>query len=121
MMNVQELEYIKNKKIPIKIVVLDNRCLGNTKLGTSIAFKGRTHGNDRKHGYYPPDIKNIAKGFGFQYFEYLNAGNKVLKKIFSEFLLNKKPSIFRLHLSDNQNVIEFNHLLEDNKRPKYSI
>jgi acetolactate synthase-1/2/3 large subunit len=121
MMNVQELEYIKNKKIPIKIVVLDNRCLGNTKLGTSIAFKGRTHGNDKKHGYYPPDIKNIAKGFGFQYFEYLNAGNKVLKIKFSKFLLSKKPSIFRLHLSDNQNVIEFNHLLEDNKSPKYSI
>jgi acetolactate synthase-1/2/3 large subunit len=110
MMNVQELEYIRNKKIPIKIIVLDNRCLGNTKLGTSITFDGRTHANDKKHGYCPPDIKNIAKGFGLQYFEYLNTGYKSLKKKFVKFLSNENSSIFRLHLSENQNVTEFNDL-----------
>ena len=120
MMNLQELEHIKNHNLNIKIVVLDNRCLGNTKLGTYVTFKGRTHGNDKKNGYYPPDIKKISKAFEFNYFEFRNESEKKLKIKFKAFLNSKGSSIFRLHLSELQHVAEL-HQLTDNIKSTYFI
>ena len=31
------------------------------KLGSILSFNGRTHANDKKNGYYPPNIKDISK------------------------------------------------------------
>ncbi len=120
MMNVQELEHIKNHKIPVKIIVLDNRSLGNTKLGTLLAFNGRTHGNDKKNGYFPPNIEKISKGFGINYHEFYNGTDVKLIKKFKKFLNEKGPSIFRVHLSETQNVAEL-HVLTDNKKKDYFI
>lgn len=120
MMNVQELEHIKNHKIPVKIVVLDNRSLGNTKLGTLLAFDGRTHGNDKKNGYFPPDIKKISQGFGIKYYEFYNGSDSKLIKKFKLFLREKGSGIFRVHLSEFQNVAEL-HVLTDNKNKNYFI
>ncbi len=120
MMNVQELEHIKNHKIPIKIVILDNRSLGNTKLGTLLAFNGRTHGNDKKNGYFPPDIKKISQGFGIKYNEFYNGSDRRLEEKFKLFLKEKGPGIFRVHLSEFQNVAEL-HVLTDNKNRNYFI
>lgn len=120
MMNVQELEHIKNHKIPIKIVVLDNKSLGNTKLGTLLTFNGRTHGNDKKNGYFPPDIKRISAGFDIKYFEFFNGSEDRLVKKFNYFLKQRGPGIFRVHLSEFQNVAEL-HVLTDNKKRSYFI
>ena len=75
MMNLQELEYIKNFRIPIKIVVLNNRCLGNTKLGQFYLSMAEPT-LMIKNGYYPPNIKDISKAFNFKYFEFTN-GSKL--------------------------------------------
>ena len=64
MMNLQELEYIKNFRIPIKIVVLNNRCLGNTKLGSILSFNGRTHAND-KNGYHSSKYQRYFKSLQY--------------------------------------------------------
>jgi len=120
MMNVQELEHIKNFKIPVKIIVLDNKSLGNTKLGTLLAFNGRTHGNDKKNGYISPDVKKIAQGFGLKYSEFFNGSDSSLIKKFNLFLKKKGPGIFRVHLSETQNVAELN-VLTDNKKKDYFI
>ena len=89
MMNLQEMEYINNFKIPIKIVILDNRCLGNTKLGTFSTFDGRTHANDKKNGYYPPNIKQLCNGFQIPYYEFSNGNKNLLSKKFKNFLKNR--------------------------------
>ena len=108
MMNLQEIEFIKANKLPIKIIVLDNRCLGNTKLGNMIAFNGRSHANDGENKYYPPDVKKIVNGFGLDFFEFTNGSDKNLKNIFSRFLKVRGPSVLRVNLSEFQNVIDFN-------------
>lgn len=110
MMNLQEMEYINNFKIPIKIVILDNRCLGNTKLGTFSTFDGRTHANDKKNGYYPPNIKQLCKGFEIPYYEFSNGNKKLLSEKFKNFLKSKGSAIFRLKLSEMQNVAELHTL-----------
>ena len=80
MMNLQELEYIKNFRIPIKIVVLNNRCLGNTKLGSILSFNGRTHANDKKKWLLSSKYQDISKAFNFKYFEFTNGSKTSLKK-----------------------------------------
>lgn len=116
MMNLQEMEYINNFKIPIKIVILDNRCLGNTKLGTFLAFNGRTHGNDKKNGYYPPNIKQLCRGFKIPYYEFSNGNKKLLLKKFRTFIQRKGSSVFRLKLSEMQNVAELHTLNFQDKK-----
>ena len=116
MMNLQELEYIKNFRIPIKIVVLNNRCLGNTKLGSILSFNGRTHANDKKNGYCPPNIHDISKAFNIKYFEFKNGSETSLIKKFRQFIASNNPSIFNLLLSETQNVAELHILNRENTK-----
>lgn len=105
MINVQELQFLKHhKNINLNIIVFDNETLGNTKLGTEEAFNGRTHGNDKKHGYYPPDIKKIANSFSLKYF-YLNK-NKNINDVIKKFLKNNGNKILHVKISSEHNVID---------------
>ena len=115
-MNIQELEYINNFKIPIKIIILNNRCLGNTKLGAHVAFEGRTHANDKKNGYYPPDFRRLSKGFNIPYYSFYNGKKLSLIKKFNKFLKTRGPCIFEVHLSEMQNVAELNMLNNSQNR-----
>jgi acetolactate synthase-1/2/3 large subunit len=110
MMNVQELNYIKTNKIPIKIVVLNNKSLGNTFLGTLQTFK-KTYGNDIKTGYCAPNIKNISKGFGFKYFQVSKNNN--IDKIFKKFISDKSFSILDVKISKYQPTAELNQIQEE--------
>ena len=80
-----------------------------------LAFNGRTHGNDKKNGYISPDVKKLAQGFGLKYSEFFNGSDSSLIKKFNLFLKEKGPGIFRVHLSETQNVAELN-VLTDNKK-----
>ena len=111
MMNVQELNFIKTNKIPIKIVVLNNASLGNTFLGTLQTFK-KTYGNDIENGYCAPNIKNISKGFEFKYFEV--SKNKNIGKVFRKFINDKSFSILDVKISKYQPTAELNQIENEN-------
>lgn len=107
MMNVQELNYIQKNKLPIKIVVLNNSSLGNTFLGTLERFK-KTYGNDEKHGYSVPNIKNISKGFGIKYFKITD--DKKIETAFKKFLAKKGNSILEVEVSKFQPTAELHQI-----------
>jgi len=107
MMNVQELNYIKKNKLPLKIVVLNNFSLGNTFLGTLERFK-KTYGNDEKHGYSVPNIKKISKGFEIDYLKISN--DKMIKKTFKKFLASKNNSILEVEISKFQPTAELHQI-----------
>ena len=65
-MNIQELQTIAVNDVPIKIFVLNNRCLGNTIHGAFSQFDGRTHGNDPDTGYEAPDFIKIVEAYGIE-------------------------------------------------------
>jgi acetolactate synthase-1/2/3 large subunit len=111
MMNVQELNFIKTNKIPIKIVVLNNASLGNTFLGTLQTFK-KTYGSDIENGYCAPNIKNISKGFEFKYFEVSKNSNT--DKMFKKFINYKGFSILDVKISKYQPTAELNQIQEEN-------
>ena len=105
LINVQEMQFLKHHpEVNLKIIIFDNQTLGNTKLGTQEAFNGRTHANDAKNGYFPPDIERIVKSYDIKYFELKNNQETNLK--IKKFLNYKSTSILHVKVSSEHNVID---------------
>lgn len=66
MMNLQELQTAKRDNIPLKLVVLNNSCLGMIRRLQDNMFEGRYYAS--VEGYREPDIKAIAKAFEMDYY-----------------------------------------------------
>jgi acetolactate synthase-1/2/3 large subunit len=60
--NLQELEAIGRGKLPIKMVVLDNGCLGMVRQFQEEYFEGRCPST--RWGYGAPDFPAVAEAFG---------------------------------------------------------
>jgi acetolactate synthase-1/2/3 large subunit len=111
-MNIQELEYMKNHNLNIKIVVLNNKSLGNTFLGTLKAFN-KTYGNDKKTGYISPDIKSLSLGYKIKYMHLNN--NKKVGKIFTKFINEKRNVILEVNISNFQPTAELLEIKSESK------
>ena len=64
-MNIQELETVRFNDIPIKIFVMNNESLGNTRF-PAISMFGRSTGNDAAGGYGCPDFVEVANAYGLE-------------------------------------------------------
>lgn len=64
-MNIQELQAIKRDRIPVKVIVLNNGCLGMIRRLQERVFDDRTTGS--VHGYEAPDYAAIAPAYGLAY------------------------------------------------------
>ena len=67
MMNIQELQFVKREKLPIKIV-----CFNNHALGMIRGFQERNFGKNyslttEKSGWQSPNFEKIAEAFGLPY------------------------------------------------------
>jgi acetolactate synthase-1/2/3 large subunit len=65
LMNIQELQAIKRDKLPIKIIVLNNNCLGMIRRLQERIYDDRTTGSVQ--GYEAPDYEAIAPAYGLEY------------------------------------------------------
>ncbi len=64
-MNLQELQAVKRDGLPIKIIVLNNNCLGMIRRLQERIFDDRTTGSVQ--GYEAPDYRAIAHAYGLRY------------------------------------------------------
>jgi len=64
-MNIQELQTIKFNRIPVKIFVMNNESLANTRF-PAVSMFGRSTGNDAAGGYGYPDFSAIAQAYGIE-------------------------------------------------------
>lgn len=64
-MNLQELQVIKRDGLPIKIVVLNNNCLGMIRRLQERIFDNRTVAS--VHGYEAADYESLATAYGLEY------------------------------------------------------
>lgn len=64
-MNLQELQTIKRDKLPIKIVIINNKSLGMIEAYQQKTFSGRLYAS--VEGYDAPDFKKIAESFDIKY------------------------------------------------------
>ena len=107
LINLQELQFIKFNKIPLKIVIFDNKVFGNTKIGCEV-YKIKNVGNDKNGGYFPPEVKKISKAFDIKYI-YLNS-NRNQSKLIKKFLNYKKSCILHLNISSDHPLIEHSNI-----------
>lgn len=69
-MNIQELEFIKREKLPIKVFVFNNYALGMIRHFQEMYFDRNYVQTVRGSGYDVPDFKRIAEAYYMSYFSY---------------------------------------------------
>ena len=104
MMNLQELQTIKDYKIPAKIFIINNKMYGIIRRRQKELFRGRTIGTDDTNGLGCPDFKKIAKAFEIKY--KLIKTKKNLKNAINSVLKQKKTVICEIMADENQEYIE---------------
>jgi acetolactate synthase-1/2/3 large subunit len=67
MFNLQELQVVKEHKIPLKLFVFNNFGYSMIKISQENLFDGRLAGSDTKSGVSFPNFSEIASTFGFGY------------------------------------------------------
>lgn len=107
MMNLQELQTIKDYKIPAKIFIINNRMYGIIRRRQKQLFRGRTIGTDDTNGLGCPDFKKISKAFGIKY--KLIKNKKDLKSKVNNVLKQTKTVICEIMADENQEYIEIGY------------
>ncbi|WP_312420610.1 thiamine pyrophosphate-binding protein [Anaerospora hongkongensis] len=82
--NIQELDLIATHQLPIKIVVLNNGCLGMVRQFQDIYFEGRRQSTVL--GYSCPNLIKIAEAYGIDSYEItsLESAGKTIEQAFSD-------------------------------------
>ena len=97
-MNIQELNFISKKKLPIKVFVLNNKALGHILLFQKAYLEERYHATDEKNGdYFSCDFVKIAEAYGIR--GYKIKGETDIRN-YTEELRDDKPALFELEYED---------------------
>ena len=101
MLNLQELQTIKNYKLPIKIFILQNRGYLTMKLMQKKNFKLYV-GSERSSGLTFPDFKKVSLSFGIKYkkLKPINVYDQ-LKRIFK----TKGSLIVEVEMAEHQELV----------------
>lgn len=67
MFNLQELQVVREHKIPLKLFVFNNFGYSMIKISQDNLFEGRLAGSNTKSGVSFPDFREIASTFGFKH------------------------------------------------------
>ena len=102
MFNLQELQTIKNYKIPAKIFIINNGGYLTMKLMQKKNFK-KFIGSDKKSGLELPNFSKLSKGFDYDFFT-INT-EKGIDKILSKILKSNKAVICEVMMPPMQELI----------------
>lgn len=69
-MNIQELQFIKQERLPIKIFVFNNYALGMIRHFQEMYFESNQFQTVSGMGYEAPDFSQLAKAYAMEYIEY---------------------------------------------------
>ena len=103
-MNIQELQTIAFNKIPVKIFVFNNHCLGNLKFPCLAQFEGRAHGTDPASGYAAPNFTQIARAYGLKAITLEPQGD--FKRQIKEALDFPGPVLIEIPIDPEQYIFE---------------
>ena len=99
-MNLQELEVLRREKLPIKIFIMNNRCLGMIRNYQDFALGSRHYAT--VDGFSSPSYSHLANTFKMEYFkiEEYDDIRRVLKSVQSI----DKPCIIEVKIPINDNI-----------------
>jgi len=99
-MNIQELQTIKRNNIPLKIIILNNNCLGMIRHFQEMYFEGVYAGT--VNGYDAPDFCKIGEAYGIKTVRITHT-NEI--KLLESKLTNDEPLIVDVQLERTTYVI----------------
>jgi len=112
-MNIQELEIVNRRDLPIKMFIIDNSSLHMVKLRQDTYLNGNYVGS--KKDYSVPNFKKIGKAYGIKSHTIKNI-NKIEKKV-KKSLINNQSEILDIKLEAYMTTVEprldFNRSFED--------
>lgn len=94
-MNIQELQFLANERIPVKIIVLNNYALGMIRLFQEMYFEGVYSQTIQSKGYNSPDFCKIAEAYGITSLSLDNLGETEKLK---ELLYNDEPALIQINI-----------------------
>ncbi|AGF59156.1 acetolactate synthase-1/2/3 large subunit [Clostridium saccharoperbutylacetonicum] len=100
-MNIQELQFIVREKIPVKIILLNNKSLGMIRHFQEMYFESNFVQTKKDGGYTIPDFDKISNAYGLRYINI-----KSVKQISEceDILIDDKPCFIELSLTDTTYV-----------------
>lgn len=102
-LTIQEIQTLKNYKLPIKIFVLNNNAYGIIKQFQEIYFDARYEATVNQTGYTAPDFKKVARAYGIAA-ERITDHDEINKKL-DNVLSAKGPVICDVRLDEAQKLI----------------
>jgi acetolactate synthase-1/2/3 large subunit len=112
-MNIQELEVIARRDLPIKMFIINNASLHMVKLRQDTYLRGNAVGS--KKDYSVPNFKKIAKAYGIR--ASMSSNTKKIKKKIKKVLKDKRAKLLDIKLDANMTTVEprldFNRNFED--------
>lgn len=99
-MNIQELQTIVREKIPVKIIIINNKALGMIRHFQEMYFDSRYHGTIE--GYSTPDFIKISQAYGIDALKITNENE--LDKL-QEILKDNKSYVIEVELNSKTYVI----------------
>jgi acetolactate synthase-1/2/3 large subunit len=99
--NIQELQTIVHKKIPMKILLMNNNSYGANVITQSLYFKNK-YGSDNESDLSFPSSEKIANAYGIKYI--CARKTEELEQILKEFLNYKETIICEVFSSIQQRV-----------------
>jgi acetolactate synthase-1/2/3 large subunit len=107
MMNMQELQTIKDKNCPIMIIVINNNLYSIIRRRQRELFRNRTIGTDPSNGISAPDFSKIAALFDFEYVKITEL--RSLKEILGEIISSDKTVICEIAGKQDQGYVQVSH------------
>ena len=112
--NIQELQTIVTKKLPIKIIVMNNDGYGIIKQFQELYLNKRYEATVQKKGVTNPNFKKVSKAYGINYNIIKN--HKNLKKILNKIIKSNKTEFVEVKIKPDQKIIpklQFGNPIED--------
>lgn len=98
-MNIQELEFIRREKLPIKIFVFNNYALGMIRHFQEMYFEKNYAQTVNQSGYSTPSFEKIAKAYEIEYLCYED-----LKDVSDEFMKKEGAVLIEIKLPEDTYV-----------------
>lgn len=95
-MNIQELQFLAREKLPVTVVILNNRCLGMIRGFQEANFQGVLCQTVEGRGYSVPDFSKIANAYGLGY-----TGIRTLEDLAGYRYDGRYPNIVEIFMPEN--------------------
>ena len=100
-MNIQELEWVVRDKLPVRMIIMNNHCLGMIRHLQTDYFDNLFAGTCEVGGFYSPDFEAIAKAYGIpavtlDFAEYQKTG--VIPEEVKALLQHEGPALLQVSM-----------------------